>query len=267
MTGLRDIEASLRPTQVQIDQIQRCRTSIENLLRNDLRNDLSFYYAGSYAKKTVINTHLDLDLVVRFPSYITDSTQQCYESVHESLRRNGWNPRRKNAAIQISQNNLPGNSILAHADVVPEKQINNSEYCYLWLNREGRMLQTSVQTHVNAISNSGMHDLIRLLKFWKLKQNLEYPSFILEQCILRWVDDEPSNAASDIITRLQSHIDYIGRRIETIKLVDPANPSSNILTDPSNFTPSEKQAVAETARNTYQYAYNQDWERFFRTRF
>jgi len=182
MVGLRQIAKNLKPTQIQKNQIRRYKTSIANVLKNELnRYNIRIYYAGSYAKNTGMRNSLDLDLVIRFPSTIRNSIKECYELVYEVLRRNNWNPRRKNAAIRISNLSLPGETKLDHADIVPEKQITNTEYCNLWLNRENRALKTSVHRHLESIRELGMLDLIRLMKYWKSQHKLQYPSFILEQ--------------------------------------------------------------------------------------
>ena len=112
-----------------------------------------------------------------------------------------------------------------------------------------------------------MRDLIRLLKYWKSQNKLQYPSFILEQCLIRWKTDEPRNALKDIIFRLQTHINYIARRIKNISLKDPANPSGNIITNQKSFPTTDKNKIAQVANQTYIHAKNQDWDKFFRTRF
>jgi len=268
MVGLREIAKNLQPTQIQKNQIKRYRNSIEKVLKNELnRYNIRIYYAGSYAKNTGMKNSLDLDLVIRFPSTIRNSAKECYELVYKVLKRNNWSPRRKNAAIRISNLSLPGETKLEHADIVPEKQISNTEYCNLWLNRENRALKTSVHRHLEEIRKLGMLDLIRLLKYWKSQHNLKYPSFILEQCLIRWAKDEPNNASKDIITRLQTHINYIARRIQNISLKDPANPNGNTITNQKSFPTADKNKIAQVANETYTYAKNQDWDKFFRTRF
>lgn len=268
VVGLREIAKNIRPTQTQTNQIQRYKSSIEKILKNELsRYNIRVYYAGSYAKNTGMRNHLDLDLVTRFPSNPYYNTKDCYELVYSVLRRNKWQPRRKNAAIRISNLSLPGNTTLEHADIVPEQQISNSQYCYLWLNKENKSLKTSVHQHIEEVKKLGMYDLIRLLKYWKYQHKLPYPSFILEQCLIKWAKDEPRNASQDIIIRLQTHIDYVARKIKNIQLVDPANPSGNIITNTSNFPFQDKNKVTRIASDTYKYAINQNWESFFRTRF
>lgn len=268
MVGLREIAKNLKPTPIQKNQIKRYRTTIGNVLKNELnRYNIRIYYAGSYAKNTGMKNSLDLDLVIRFPSTIRNSTKECYELVYSVLNQNKWSPRRKNAAIRINNLSLPGETRLEHADIVPEKQISNTEYCNLWLNRENRALKTSVHLHLEEIRKLGMLDLIRLLKYWKSQHKLQYPSFILEQCLIRWAKDEPINASKDIIARLQTHINYIARRIKNISLKDPANPNGNIITNQNSFPSTNKNKIAQVANETYKHAKNQDWDKFFRTRF
>ncbi len=53
MVGLREIAKSLKPTQIQKNQIKRYKNSIEKVLKNELnRYNIRIYYAGSYAKNT-----------------------------------------------------------------------------------------------------------------------------------------------------------------------------------------------------------------------
>lgn len=268
MVGLREIARNLKPTQTQINQIQRYRNSIEKVLKNELnRYNIRIYYAGSYAKSTGMKNSLDMDLVIRFPSTIRQNTKECYELVYDILKRNNWSPRRRNAAIRISQLSLPGITTLEHADIVPEKQISNTQFCNLWLNRENRVLKTSIHLHLEETKKLSMPDLIRLLKYWRSQHKLSYPSFIMEQCMIRWKNDEPRSASLDIITRLQTHIHYIARRIQNISLKDPANPSGNIITNPKSFLIDSRNKIAQIASETYKYAKNQNWDRFFHTRF
>ncbi len=268
MVGLREIAKNLKPIQIQKNQIKRYRISIGNVLKNELnRYNIRIYYAGSHAKNTGMKNSLDLDLIIQFPSTIRKSTNECYELVYSVLNRNKWSPRRKNAAIRISNFSLPGETRLEHADIVPEKQITNTEYCNLWLNRENRLLKTSIHRHLEEIRKIGMLDLIRLLKYWKSQHKLQYPSFILELYLIRWAKDEPGNASKDIIARLQTHINYIARRIQKISLKDPANPNGNIITNQQSFPTADKNKIAQVAKDTLNYAKNQEWEKFFRTRF
>ena len=268
MVGLREIAKNLKPTQIQKNQIKRYRTSFESVLKNELnRHNIRIYYAGSYAKNTGMKNNLDLDLVIQFPSTIRNSTKECYELVYGVLNRNNWGPRRKNAAIRISNLSLPGETRLEHADIVPEKQISNTEYCNLWLNRENRVSKTSIHLHLEEIRKLGMLDLIRLIKYWKSQHKLQYPSFILEQCLIRWAKDEPKNSSKDIIARLHTHIEYISRRIKNISLKDPANPNGNTITNQKSFPTNDKNKIARVAHETYIHAKNQDWDQFFRTRF
>lgn len=268
MVGLREIAKNVKPTPVQIDQIRRYRNSIEKILKNELSShNIRVYYAGSYAKNTAIKQNFDLDLVIRFPTNPNYSTKQCYDLVYQSLRRNNWNPRRKNAAIRVSNLSLPGTTTLEHADIVPEQLIQNSTDCMLWLNKENKTLKTSVHKHIEEITKLHMNDLVRLLKFWKYQHKIPYPSFILEQCLVRWANDEKSNASKDIVSRLQTHINYISRRIKNLSLRDPANPYGNIITNTSNFPTEHKNRVAKVASDTYLYANNQNWDSFFKTRF
>ncbi|MHA1491560.1 MAG: nucleotidyltransferase domain-containing protein, partial [Promethearchaeota archaeon] len=93
MVGLREIAKNLRPTQTQIDQIRRYKSSIESIIKNELsRYNIRVYYAGSYAKNTGMRNHFDMDLVIRFPSNPSYTTNDYYELVYEVLRRNKWQP-------------------------------------------------------------------------------------------------------------------------------------------------------------------------------
>ena len=81
----------------------------------------------------------------------------------------------KNAAIRVLKRED------YHIDVVPAKRITGSEdSAFLWRHEDGKLLKTSVVQHIASIREFGRRDVIKLLKLWKVRYRVEFPSFILE---------------------------------------------------------------------------------------
>ncbi len=180
------------------------------------------YFGGSRGKKTMIKESYDLDIVLYFPETTDDSIENIYDKVARYLGSSNYSIMTKNAAIRVLKREN------YHIDVVPAKRIKGSEdSAYLWRNEAGERLKTSVVQHIASIREFGRRDVIKLLKLWKVRYEIDFPSFILEQLIIRALKNNLDLPLNDAIIEV---LEFISENMETIRLVDPAN-TNNILTD------------------------------------
>jgi len=180
------------------------------------------YFGGSRGKKTMIKESYDLDIVLYFPETTNFSIENIYDKVTRYLGSSNYRVITKNAAIRVLKREN------YHIDVVPAKRIKGSEdSAFLWRNEDGERLKTSVVQHIASIREFGRRDVIKLLKLWKVRYKIEFPSFVLEQLIIRALKDNLNIRLNNAIIEV---LEFISKNMETIRLEDPAN-TNNILTD------------------------------------
>ncbi len=180
------------------------------------------YFGGSRGKKTMIKESYDLDIVLYYSETIKDSIENIYDRVARFLGSSNYSIIPKNVAIRVLKRDN------YHIDIVPAKKINGDEdSANLWRFKEKKPLKTSVVKHIASIREFGRRDVIKLLKLWKIRHNSDFPSFILEQLIIRALKDNLDLPLNDSLIEV---LKFISENLETIRLIDPAN-TNNILTD------------------------------------
>jgi hypothetical protein len=233
----------------ELATLQGLRAEVERLI-TPLGGNPRFYYAGSYGKDTIIRDRYDLDVVIYWPSTITDTLKALFDITGSVLRKrwNVVNP--KTVAWEVP---FDGGF---HIDAVPGRALDAS-YRYANLHRRdtGTSLQTSIKTHIDHVRNSGRRNVIRLLKLWRNRNNVPLKTFILELVTVDACKGYPTN---DLGPQLMAVFQYIENNIVTAKVIDPAN-TNNVISD--DLTLQEKyqiQAAARTARGA------QYWNQVFR---
>lgn len=118
-----------------------------------------------------------------------------------------------------------------------------SNYHSLYSNKTGSWLQTNVIEHIRIISQSGRLEEIKLLKVWRNRFGLDFPSFYLELFTLDALSGRRiGNLSPNIVTVLEAIRDKVANRA----IIDPAN-TNNIVSNTLNAT--EKAMLAQAARN------------------
>jgi len=194
------------------------------------------YFGGSRGKKTMIKESYDLDIVLYFPEKTNNSVQEIYNYVARYLGSSNYDIMPINVAIRVLKREN------YHIDVVPAKRITGSEdSAFLWRNKIGKLLKTSVIQHIASIREFGRRDVIKLLKLWKVRNEVDFPSFILEQLIIRALNNNSDLSLNEAIIEV---LEFISENIETIRLVDPAN-TNNILTDEDTISAYDKDILSK----------------------
>lgn len=217
------------------------KEAIESYFNEKIYNPIN---SGSYAKHTIINTKFDFDLAVPFKynSYIT--LQDMYDAVYDFFSSDDFKddtlrlgfPRKQKVSIGLEFSD--GDDII-NIDVVPGREIGKDNYqndkkLNLCLNGGtwGKVtsIQTSIQTHIDLISGNNVErEIIKLLKIWKVSNNIKIKSFLIELITMKAFEDNKEEL-SGIWEKLKMVMEYIRDNIETISLKDPAN-SNNVVTD------------------------------------
>lgn len=197
---------------------------------------LSVSPSGSFAKGTAVRTGTDIDLFISLSSSTTETLEQVYNTLFNALGGAGLRPRRQNVSIGICIGTYD-------VDVVPAKrQSQYSQDHSLYSNRTGTWMQTNVVRHIAEVSGSNRLDEIRLLKIWRNRRGLDFPSFYLEMIVIRALHGRwGGSLTGNIITALE----FIRDQITTARIGDPAN-SNNIVSD--SVSAIGKQTLAAAAR-------------------
>jgi len=212
-------------------------------LRDQIQAQLSnfqgsprFYYGGSYGKDTIIRASYDLDLVMYWPHDCGFSLADIFNAVGAELRKHWKVVQQKNVAWALP---FEGGF---HVDVVPGRAMDSGfKYANLYRSTAGSSLQTSIKVHIDAVRKSGRRELIRLLKLWKVRQNVPVKSFILE---ILGVEGAKGTSVTNLEPQLAAALAHIRDRILAANIVDPANSNNNLG---ASMTAQEKLATRNAA--------------------
>jgi len=226
----------------ELNQLRSLREQIEGALRAAYGSTPRFYYAGSYGKKTMIKEAYDLDIVLYFPSTVNSTVKEIYNSVVQTLVKNKYSVQPKTVAIRLPYQGG------FHIDVVPGRaQDATYYYATLYKNGENTTMQTSIKKHIDTVKP--VKDIVRLFKLWRLRQNIPWETFALEQTIVRALTglnkDDLAKSTMNVFT-------FIRDNIERVSIIDPAN-SNNEIAIPYNT----RLLLKEKATNATQA---QNWE-------
>jgi predicted nucleotidyltransferase len=201
---------------------------------------LSVAPSGSFAKGTAVRSSTDIDLFVSLSSTTSETLAQIYDTLFNALTAAGLQPKRQNVSI--------GMRLGAYdVDVVPaRRQCSNGGDHSLYNNRTSTWLQTNVKQHIALVGNSGRTNEIRLMKIWRNRYGLDFPSFYLELIVIRALHGlSQRNLSTNVVTVLE----FLRDQLPTARVVDPAN-TNNIISD--TVTVREKGSIAAAARAALQ---------------
>lgn len=189
------------------------------------------YDAGSKKKHTMIKECFDFDMLFYFPSDTEESIEDIYNFIFKALKSNYDYVTKNNAAIRIQfPNEIDLEKHHFHVDVVPAKRITGSkDEAFLYQSKTGTKLKTSLEKHLESVRDFERYDILKLLKLWKFRKSVDFPSFTIEQIAIeatKGIEQKTMKRAELLI-----HIfKYICKKLsQRKKIEDPANPSHNIL--------------------------------------
>jgi len=192
-------------------------------------------YSGSLAKGTGVSLSTDADIFLSLSSNTPGTLADIYLTLANAVGSAGYPVRMQNVSIGTTVN---GFSI----DLVPARR--QSQYGgvhSLYRSRAGTWIQTNIGTHISYVTKSGRMNEIRIMKLWRQRHGLRFPSFYLEMAVI----DALYNARhGDISVNVWRVLEYLRDNIQNSRFVDPAN-TNNIVSDDCNAA--EKKAIALAA--------------------
>jgi hypothetical protein len=245
MTGteyLRQVLKSQNLTDEEEKELTRCREDVEQCLKAKFGNRVSLRYAGSKAKGTVIRESYDLDVVCVFPEGETESLADLYKDTSECLAEKHM-VQEKTSAIRVLSVGDNGKAPRDfHIDVVPVRLFDDKTddaFIYLSSANQHRM-KTNIPLHVNYVRDSGLQNVIRLAKLWKVRRGLSIRTFVLEVLAVQCLEKPSESLESDMIHFLSVCRDGL----RSMRLLDPAN-TNNVISD--LMSDADRSAIADCA--------------------
>ncbi|MCF2140414.1 MAG: hypothetical protein K9W44_10220 [Candidatus Lokiarchaeota archaeon] len=116
------------------------------------------------------------------------------------------NAYQKNIAIRIEKREG------YHIDIVPAKRSSTNEsMAYLYKSQEKQRLTTIVEKQIQIVRDFGRRDLLKIVKLWKYRNNIDIPSFLVEIITINMNQDERIRLEDGLINVFQ----FIASRIES----------------------------------------------------
>jgi hypothetical protein len=205
--------------------------------------------SGSFAKGTAIRSGTDIDLFLSLRSDTPNTLEEIYTRLANAMQGAGYTPRKQNVSISVRVGAYD-------VDLVPAKrQGNYSDDHSLYRRKAGTWTKTNVDKHIATVRHGGRLLETRILKLWRNQNGLEFPSFYLELAVIDALRYSQLGTLSERVRRV---LEYLCDSFVNARVVDPANPTGNIISD--DLTVAEKNAVKSAALT----ALNGTWSEFVR---
>lgn len=201
----------------------------ELLLRTHLQSwantcYLSVNRSGSIAKNTAISLGSDVDFIVSLSQGCNGTLKEIYQSLFAYLQSKYQNVRAQNVSIRVILNGV-------NIDVTPaRKQPGNDHDHSIWVSKEQTWQQTNFIKHVSLVLNSGLTDLIKLLKIWRERNQLDFPSIYLECLVISFLSSRSFYPLADNFAFFIEKLADDNNNLLSRVIVDPAN-TNNILSN------------------------------------
>ncbi|MCP4179631.1 MAG: nucleotidyltransferase [bacterium] len=211
--------------------------------------------SGSYAKHTSINISFDLDIFIPFKRGSFSTLKEMhtelynyffgeYKLIDKELVNVKYQRTSIGLIFSVDNHELD-------IDIVPGREINEDEYNDTFFtnlydsSQEKRSIQTNVKGHIDLILGQNKErSIIRLLKVWKISNDIKLKSFLIELFTLKAF--EKKSITGNLWNQLSIVCTYIKDNIETINLKDPYN-DSNVLTD--TLSQFDKKVISSKIQN------------------
>ncbi|MDQ3009151.1 MAG: hypothetical protein M3X11_00385, partial [Acidobacteriota bacterium] len=149
-----------------------------------------------------------------------------------------------------------------HVDVVPGRYV-DGDYGDVFLHQssgEKNWLRTNLDVHISHIKESQVTDAIRLLKLWRVRNQLSARTFVLELLVVELLKYKKNAELTDQLNHVWTKL---RDEILEITVEDPANPTGNDLSD--QFSDSVKQELSSAAARTLDVLESDGWEKILGT--
>lgn len=228
-----------------IEQAQYTMDVLKCIYQDKLDTDPSFQ--GSLSKKTNINGHSDIDILLSFKKDSFSSLEEMYDDV-------GFNLQQCSSTLKIRkvrEQNVSYGIFFdedTKIDIVPSRRIDDIEENYfLHVNPNQcnpspsrKKMNPAIQRDLGE-NAKGKREVITLLKVLNVNQGKPLPSVLIEAFTERYFNTNSKKLPRKLSDKVLGTMDYIGDNIESARITSKDN-TNTTLTD--NLSYSQKQKVA-----------------------
>lgn len=211
--------------------------NIQYKINNEFGEYLSEYPSvnGSLKKGTAIHSS-DVDIQVKF-NRDTESIKNIRSEVESYLNKEFYD---RNLIEVRSQNHSVGliydiKGTKKRIDIVPMREVENGKGdAYIYSTKNNSIKKTNAKKQLGKLKlTEKQKQIIRLLKGWKIDNNLKFPSIFIEHVVNRAFKENYIPRTID--KALLFVIEYISNNITHIKIIDPAN-TNNIISETLSYS-------------------------------
>ncbi|MBD3337582.1 MAG: hypothetical protein GF353_00645 [Candidatus Lokiarchaeota archaeon] len=257
-------QQSLSNDSPEIKAIRKEKEIVEEILRKEFsESNPTIRYGGSKAKGTMIKESYDLDIVCYFKhddKNAGDTLKEIYANMKQALE-DKYYVEPKTSALRLKGKDTDNFQQDFHIDVVPGRFVNDKNYDVFLYQSIGdkEYLKTNIEKHITHISDSGLHNVIKLIKYWKIRWGIfGLKTFVLELLVIKVLESINNERLDELLTKFWQELKD---NVNNIKVEDPANPIGNDLS--THFGTSIKNQLSSISRGALDQIDNDNWESIF----
>lgn len=212
---------------------------------------------GSFVRSTANIESYDIDILLPFRkesfSSLEDMFNYTFEKIHSEFQnQQNVKVRKKTKSIRISFVR-EGNEI--SFDIVPGREIGNYKLDNrlnlfvnsksIWTRNSSFKIDASHQRNIT-INKPDERRVIRLLKLYNSKNNLNIPKVIIEQSVVLALSENNFGIFSSITDNLLNSMLFLSKKLEQNQFIDWGNSSNNLLLKMST---NERMRASQILRN------------------
>ena len=199
--------------------------------------------AGSFHKRTAINSNYDVDIIVPFKRNSFSSLKEMYYAVYDKIKEKfGYNAfvnkETKAIGVTFEYEQMP-----LHFDIVPGREINDYSIAkdlnlYVrpdWIWQRGSSFKTNVGVQKEMTKNQPVaRRIIKLTKIYRERNNFQLPSVIIEQCICDALLNRNFGVSFSDTDNFINSLTHLSKRLQSGVIIDRSNTNNNLLDSVSN---------------------------------
>jgi len=194
--------------------------------------------SGSRVKGTALSLIPDMDIFVYLSPSDSDSIRSIYNSLYVYFSTRASSFRRKTISIGMTFDGM-------NVDLIPGQKYGQVDGDHsLFKTKQEEWTQTNIDRHIRIVKTSKFIPEIVAAKIWRYRHNLFFPSIFLELVTMEALKNK---GTTDRDKNFMSLLAFFKDNIQTVRIVDPANPNNVISED---FTSSEKKKIANVAKES-----------------
>jgi hypothetical protein len=207
--------------------------------------------AGSFYKRTAIGSNYDLDIILPFHRNYYPTLEKMYNDVFETLKESFSSKAKitkQKKSIGLTFHSQDKEVI--HFDIVPGREISNYDLekklnLYVhpnWAWQKGSSVKSNVGIDKGLMLNKPKtRRIVKLLKVYRDRNELELPTTIIDQCVVAALSDENYGINKSDKNNLLNSMLFIAKNLGNERIIDVSN-SNNNLSD--KLTDTQKSDIA-----------------------